>query len=173
MGPICQAPIRSRPPDRHGPGGSSDSVDRSVERQPKRQPVYRVRPSPKNHPTPSSASCRKWWMGSYLHHPCREEREVTGSSPGSTHTQSIGGGDPGRVAIDPRRPHPARTARRLKHLIVRLKPGSKTSVISANTPSIGENRRLRFMRSRVTESSGPTSAHRLRPGTRGRQTRRR
>ncbi len=39
MGPICQAPIRSRPPDRHGPGGSSDSVDRSLERQPKRQPV--------------------------------------------------------------------------------------------------------------------------------------
>ena len=39
---------------------------------------------------------------------------MTGSSPGSTHTQSIGGGDPGRVAIDPRRPHPARTARALE-----------------------------------------------------------
>jgi hypothetical protein len=39
---------------------------------------------------------------------------MTGSSPGSTRRQSIGGGDPGRVAIDPRRPHPARTARALE-----------------------------------------------------------
>jgi hypothetical protein len=39
---------------------------------------------------------------------------MTGSSPGSTHTQSIGGGDPARVAIDPRCPHPARTARALE-----------------------------------------------------------
>jgi len=73
MGPLSQAPIRSRPPDRHGPCGSSDSVDRSMQRQPKRQPVNRVRPSPKTHTTPSSARSREWWMRSHIDHPCREE----------------------------------------------------------------------------------------------------
>ena len=41
-GAYSQAPIRSRPPDRHGPSEPSDSVDRSIPRQPKRQPVFQV-----------------------------------------------------------------------------------------------------------------------------------
>jgi hypothetical protein len=40
-GPFRQAPIRSRSPDRCGPSGPSGSADRSIPRQPKRQPVIR------------------------------------------------------------------------------------------------------------------------------------
>ena len=39
MGPLSQAPTRSRSPDRCVPSGSSGPVDRSIPRQQKRQPV--------------------------------------------------------------------------------------------------------------------------------------